>query len=101
MVIKGCSLIATDNLIITDNPCIYIAATSVCAGVLFTKKGEKCHTQFTSTHRQVEKFILVSHQDQFKKDGKTELDISNTDILMPLYKNMDGKISLTKYFSLI
>jgi hypothetical protein len=39
VVIKGCSLIATDNLIITDNPCIYIAATSVCAGILFAKKG--------------------------------------------------------------
>ena len=38
VVIKGCSLIATDNLIITDNPCIYIAATSVCAGILFTSK---------------------------------------------------------------
>ena len=39
VVIKGCSLIATDNLIITDNPCAYIAATSVCAGFLFAKKG--------------------------------------------------------------
>ena len=38
VVIKGCSLIATDNLIITDNPCAYIAATSVCAGILFTTK---------------------------------------------------------------
>ena len=33
--------------------------------------------------------------------GKMERDIGNTDILMPLYKNMDGKISRTKYFSLI
>ena len=61
MVIKGCSLIATDNLIITDNPCIYIAATSVCAGILHTEKGEKmAYTVYKHTSPSGKVYIGVT-----------------------------------------
>lgn len=89
-----------DNSTSTHGTRIFGTTTTECTGFVIQKEIKR-HTRFINTHRQAERFILVSHQDQFKKDGKTELDISNTDILMPLYKNMDGKISRTKYFSLI
>ena len=70
VVIKGCSLIATDNLIITDNPCIYIAATSVCAGILFTKKGVNMeynnYNEFLNTEEWKQVAEMVKDRDGHK-----------------------------------